>query len=112
MKNKYYDCPIEATFAVIGGKWKAISIYYLIEQPRRFTELLNLLETVSARMLAKQLKELEADGIINRQLYPEVPPRVEYSLTDYGKTLLPVINALCVWGEDRLQKTGEKAVYN
>lgn len=112
MKNKYYDCPIEATLSVIGGKWKAISIYYLIDEPKRFSDLMNLLETVSSRMLAKQLKELEADGIIRRELFAEVPPRVEYSLTDYGRTLLPVINAICEWGEDRLQKTGEKAVYN
>lgn len=112
MKNKYYDCPIEATFGVIGGKWKAIVLYYLIDDARRFGELMELLETVSARMLAKQLKELEADGIINRELFGEVPPRVEYSLTEYGRTLLPVITAICDWGEDRLLRTGEKAVYN
>jgi DNA-binding HxlR family transcriptional regulator len=112
MKNNYYDCPIEATFKVIGGKWKAILIYYLIDEPKRFKDLMNLLETVSARMLTKQLKELEADGIIKRTFFAEIPPRVEYSLTDYGKTLLPVINAICRWGENRLQKTGEKAVYN
>lgn len=112
MKTKYYDCPIEATFKVIGGKWKAISIYYLIDDAKRFGDLMNLLETVSARMLAKQLKELEADGIVTRKLFGEVPPRVEYSLTDYGRTLLPLINAICEWGEERLQKTGEKAVYN
>jgi DNA-binding HxlR family transcriptional regulator len=112
MRNNYYDCPIEATLQVIGGKWKAITVYYLIDKPLRFKELLDLLETVSSRMLAKQLKELERDGIVKRKVFGEVPPRVEYSLTDYGKTLLPVISVICRWGEDHLQKTGEKAVYN
>ena len=112
MKRKYYDCPIEATLQVIGGKWKAISIYYLIDGPRRFSELMQLLETVSARMLAKQLKELEADGVVRRTLYPEVPPRVEYALTDYGRTLLPVVRAICDWGETELERTGARAVYN
>jgi DNA-binding HxlR family transcriptional regulator len=112
MKKNYYDCPIEATLKVIGGKWKAISIYYLIDDPKRFTELMNLLETASARMLTKQLKELEIDGIIKREQFAEVPPRVEYSLTDYGKTLLPLISSICDWGEIHLEKIGEKAIYN
>lgn len=112
MQNKYYDCPIEATFGVIGGKWKAIALYYLIDGEKRFGELMELLETCSARMLTKQLQELEADGIVSRRSFPEIPPRVEYSLTEYGRTLLPVITAICDWGEDRLRRTGEKAVYN
>ena len=112
MKSYDYDCPIEATFSVIGGKWKAICIYYLINSNRRFKDFMVLLETVSSRMLAKQLAELEADGIIERTAFPEVPPRVEYALTEYGKTLLPVINYICKWGEDRLAKTGKKSIYN
>ena len=112
MKTNYLDCPIEATFKVIGGKWKAIVIYYLIEDPKRFTELLNLLETVSPRILTKQLKELERDKVIERHYYAEMPPRVEYALTDYGRTLLPVIEVICRWGEERLKLTGERAIYN
>jgi DNA-binding HxlR family transcriptional regulator len=112
MKSYDFDCPIEATLAVIGGKWKAISIYYLMDGDKRFKDLMELLETVSSRMLAKQLQELEADGVIQRKVFAEVPPRVEYSLTEYGKTLIPVINIICDWGEDRLTKTGKIAVYN
>lgn len=112
MKSYDYDCPIEATLAVIGGKWKAISIYYLIEGDKRFKDLMQLLETVSSRMLAKQLQELEADGIIERKVFAEVPPRVAYSLTAYGKTLIPVINVICDWGEVRLEMTGKRSVYN
>jgi DNA-binding HxlR family transcriptional regulator len=112
MKVYDFDCPIEATLAVIGGKWKTISIWYLIDGNKRFKDLMELLETVSSRMLAKQLQELEADGVIERTVYAEVPPRVEYSLTKYGKTLIPVINVLCNWGEARLEMTGKTAVYN
>ncbi|HYF31569.1 MAG TPA: helix-turn-helix domain-containing protein [Chitinophagaceae bacterium] len=112
MKTYDYDCPIEATLGVIGGKWKAIIIYYLMENDRRFTDLVRLLETVSARMLSKQLQELERDGIVSRNVFAEVPPRVEYALTTYGKTLLPLINAICAWGEVQLERTGKKAVYN
>ena len=112
MKSYDFDCPIEAAFAVIGGKWKAISIYYLMEGDKRFKDLMELLETVSSRMLAKQLQELERDGIISRKVFAEVPPRVEYTLTPYGKTLIPVITMICEWGEARLEMTGKKAVYN
>lgn len=107
-----YDCPIEATLAVIGGKWKAITIYYLMDGDKRFSELMKLLETVSSRMLTKQLQELERDGVIARKVFAEVPPRVEYSLTDYGKTLVPVIQQICHWGEERLERIGARAVYN
>lgn len=112
MKSDYLDCPIEATFKVIGGKWKAISMYYLIDGPKRFGDLMTLLETVSPRMLTKQLKELEADGVIERTVFGEISPRVEYSLTVYGKTLMPLINSICEWGEGHLELTGGRAVYN
>ncbi|MDN5204312.1 helix-turn-helix domain-containing protein [Fulvivirgaceae bacterium BMA10] len=112
MKAYDYDCPVEATLEVIGGKWKATCLYYLIEGPKRFSELMELLETASSRILSKQLKELEEHEVIKRKIYSEVPPRVEYSLTDYGKTLLPLIEMICDWGERRLEKTGKKAIYN
>ncbi|MCW5922876.1 MAG: helix-turn-helix transcriptional regulator [Saprospiraceae bacterium] len=112
MRNFDFDCPVEATFAVIGGKWKAIVVYYLTQGNKRFKDLMELLETASSRMLSKQLKELEADGIIKRELFAEVPPRVEYSLTEYGKTLTPIIEVICEWGEIQLARTGKKAVYN
>jgi DNA-binding HxlR family transcriptional regulator len=112
MKAYDYDCPIEATLAVIGGKWKAIIIYYLIQKTRRFNELMALLETVSGRMLSKQLGELEEHEIIKKTIFTEMPPRVEYSLTEYGKTIIPTVNMICEWGEIRLERTGKRAVYN
>ncbi|MFN7115590.1 MAG: winged helix-turn-helix transcriptional regulator [Saprospiraceae bacterium] len=112
MSKSYYDCPIEATLEVIGGKWKASIVYYLAESPKRFGELVALLETCSARVLTKQLRELESAEIIARTYYPEMPPRVEYALTTYGMTLLPIIHLICEWGESRLEKTGQRAVYN
>ncbi len=112
MKSYDYDCPIEAALEVIGGKWKAICVYYLKTGPLRFSELHDLLETVSSRMLSKQLKELQAQGIVRRTVYPEAPPRVEYALTEYGRTLLPLIDLMCAWGEERLAKIGKRAVYN
>lgn len=112
MKSYDYDCPIEAGFAVFGGKWKAITIYYLIENGKRFGQLMEMLETVSSRMLTRQLRELEQDGIIERIVFAEFPQRVEYHLTEYGKTLIPVINLICQWGEEQLKRTGKKAVYN
>jgi DNA-binding HxlR family transcriptional regulator len=112
MKPYDYDCPIEATISIIGGKWKAISLYYLIDGSKRFNELVSLLETVSSRILSKQLKELEIEGIITRSVYAETPPKVEYSLSNYGKTLIPVINLICEWGELHLKRTGKVAVYN
>ena len=112
MKSYDYDCPIESTLAVIGGKWKAIIIYYLIEGDKRFKDLMELLETVSSRMLAKQLQELEIDGIIQRSVFAETPPKVEYSLTAYGETLIPVIHVICKWGEVRLEMTGKTSIYN
>jgi DNA-binding HxlR family transcriptional regulator len=113
MKNrKFFDCPIESAMEVIGGKWKAIILYYLIDGEKRFTELTDLLETVSSRMLSRQLRELEFHGIISRDAKQEIPPRVEYSLTEYGKTLVPVVQVICAWGEQRLEKTGSKSFYN
>ncbi len=112
MKAYDYDCPIDAALEVIGGKWKASCIYYLLEKPQRFGELMALLETASSRILSKQLKELERDGIISREVFPQSPPRVEYQLTDYGKTLAPVIDSICSWGEDRLERIGKTSVYN
>ena len=112
MEPSFYNCPIEATLETIGGKWKAIILFYLLDSPKRFTELMRLLETVSARMLTRQLQELERDGLIDRQVYPESPPRVEYRLTEYGLTLKPLLDLICQWGEDRLERTGKKAVWN
>jgi DNA-binding HxlR family transcriptional regulator len=112
MKKKYLDCPIEATLDAIGGKWKASILYYLADGPRRFGDLFHLLESCSSRMLARQLRELELAGLLQRNQYDEMPIRVEYMLSDYGRTLMPIIELMCVWGEVHLEKTGMRAVYN
>lgn len=100
--NKNYHCPVEATLDVIGGKWKPLILWALKEDTLRFTRLQEKLHGVSPKMLTKQLRELEGDGLILRFVYPEIPPKVEYSLTDFGKTAIPVLEALCQWGSQYL----------
>ena len=91
-------CPVNTTLDIIGGKWKALIIYHLINGTQRFNSLQRSLAGITQRMLTLQLRELEADGLIHREVYPVVPPKVEYSLTEFGRTLLPVINAMHTWG--------------
>ncbi|MGO4172131.1 winged helix-turn-helix transcriptional regulator [Bosea sp. TAF32] len=92
-------CPVEATLGLIGGKWKGIALYHLMGGTLRFSEIRRRVPGVTQRMLTTQLRELEVDGLIVRVVYPEVPPRVEYSLSAKGRTLEPVIVALKAWGE-------------
>ncbi|MGC4193119.1 MAG: helix-turn-helix domain-containing protein [Thermomicrobiales bacterium] len=92
------ECPVELTLDVIGGKWKGATLYHLIDGPKRFGELRRELPRVTQRMLTLQLREMEADGLVHREVYPEVPPRVEYSLTEFGQTLVPMIMAMKSWG--------------
>lgn len=99
-----FGCSVEAAIEAIGGKWKGVIIYHLSKETRRFNELRKIMPTVTQRVLTKQLRELEADQIVHRKIYAEVPPRVEYSLTEFGQTLLPVISALEQWGETYLQR--------
>src|SRR5512133_1856551 len=96
--GKTYHCTVEAALDVIGGKWKPIILWHLNGNVLRFNELQKGLPGVNSKMLTKQLRELEEDGIITRTVYPEVPPRVEYAITDFGKTLIPILQALCTWG--------------
>lgn len=98
----YDDCPVEATLDVISGKWKGVILFRLVEQPRRFNELRRLLPNVSQRVLTTQLRDLEGDGLINRRIFAEVPPRVEYSLTPLGRTLEPLLREMKRWGEAHL----------
>ena len=96
--GKTYHCTVEATLDVIGGKWKPLILWHLGDNVMRFGELQRALPGVNGKMLTKQLRELEEDGVIRRKVYPEVPPRVEYAITEFGKTLIPILQALCTWG--------------
>ncbi len=91
-------CPVEATLELIGGKWKGIILYHLLEKTYRFGELKKTMPGITQRMLTKQLRELESDGIINRKVYAEVPPKVEYSLTEIGESLRSVVMMMRDWG--------------
>ncbi len=99
-----FGCVVEATIEVIGGKWKGVILYHLFDGTKRFNELRKLMPTVTQRMLTKQLRELERDGVVYRHVYAEVPPRVEYSLTEFGQTLHPILKELEVWGNEYLEK--------
>ncbi|MBP7252019.1 MAG: helix-turn-helix transcriptional regulator [Alphaproteobacteria bacterium] len=98
----YTNCPVEASLDLIGGKWKAILLFRIIEQTRRFNELRRLVPNMTQRMLTNQLRELESDGLISRKVYAQVPPKVEYAITPFGKTLLPVLLALKSWAEKHM----------
>jgi DNA-binding HxlR family transcriptional regulator len=102
LNAKAYDCapgcPVEATLDLIDGKWKGVILYHLLEDTIRFNELGRRLSRITQRMLTRQLRELEAAGLIHREVYPEVPPRVEYSLTKLGRSLEPILRALWSWG--------------
>jgi DNA-binding HxlR family transcriptional regulator len=100
-------CPVEAALELIGGKWKGVALFHLSDGTKRFNELKRLAGTVTQRTLTKQLRELEADGLISRTVYPVIPPKVEYALTQKGRSLIPVLGALRDWGtEHALPKRG------
>jgi DNA-binding HxlR family transcriptional regulator len=94
-------CPAEATIERIGGRWKVPILYYLIDGPRRFSDLRRALGACTQKMLTQQLRELERDGVVHRKVYAQVPPKVEYSLTPHGRSLLPIVEAMCRWGKRR-----------
>ena len=91
-------CPVTTTLSVIGGKWKPIILHIIRDETRRFGEIRKLIPAITQKMLTQQLRELEEDGIINRRVYPVVPPKVEYSLTEYGRSLKPILEAMAAWG--------------
>lgn len=105
------DCPVRSSISVIGGKWKPVIARYLMLGTRRFGELRKLMPDATQKMLTQQLREMEADGIIDRKVFLQVPPKVEYSLSPYGRTLEPVLLALCKWGTAHQQRiqTGSSA---
>lgn len=99
MKKTVVTCELEITLQVIGGKWKPLILYYLIEEgTKRFGEILSYIAHASQKTITNQLRELERDGLIKRQAYPEVPPRVEYTITEKGLSLYPILAQMCDWG--------------
>jgi len=101
LDNKTVVCEIEAVFDMIGGKWKPLILYLLHSDGRKRTgEIKKYLQKISQKSLTNQLRELELDGFINKHIYPEVPPRVEYELTKKGSSVVPILNAMCVWFEN------------
>lgn len=104
-----FHCPAEAMVAVIGGKWKLLIIYHLTQGTKRFGELRRCLPHVTQQMLTTQLRELEQDGILHRQIYAQVPPKVEYSLTELGRSLEPIIVPMVHWGEQYMERRRDLA---
>jgi len=98
-QTENYRCGVEITLNLIGGKWKGLILWHLCQKTLRFSQLRRRMEGVTQKMLTQQLRELEKDGLIHREVYPEVPPKVEYSLTDRGLTLAPMLTLMCQWGK-------------
>ncbi|MBJ7440128.1 MAG: helix-turn-helix transcriptional regulator [Sphingopyxis sp.] len=105
-RHRSYDCSpgcaVEATLSMIDGKWKGVILYHLLENTLRFNEIRRKLPNVTQRMLTNQLRELESDGLIVRTVFPQVPPRVDYALSEQGRTLQPVIQSLKSWGDGNM----------
>ncbi|GBE02626.1 HTH-type transcriptional activator HxlR [bacterium BMS3Bbin06] len=100
MEDKQSDCPVEITLSLLGDKWKVLILWELFERIKRFGELNRAISGISQKMLTQQLRQMEKDGLIKRKVYAEVPPRVEYSLTDIGKSLKPILDAMHKWGSN------------
>ena len=101
-------CPVEATLSLIEGKWKTLLIWRLKDRTLRFNQLASEIQGISPKMLTKQLRELEKDGLVGRKMYPEIPPRVEYYLTDRGNSLMLVLKSLGEWGMANLMDVQEQ----
>ncbi|MBD0261209.1 MAG: helix-turn-helix transcriptional regulator [Spirirestis rafaelensis WJT71-NPBG6] len=111
MKNRQYDCrygcSVEATLDVIGGRWKGVILFHLLEGTKRFNELQRMVKGCTQRMLTLQLRELERDGVVKRTVYAEVPPKVEYSLTEFGRSLEPILLLMRDWGDKYISKLAQ-----
>ncbi|WP_430787260.1 winged helix-turn-helix transcriptional regulator [Virgibacillus flavescens] len=104
MKQKKYNISVEATLEVIGGKWKTVILCHLTHGKKRTSELKRLMPDITQKMLTQQLRELEEDGVINRIVYKQVPPKVEYELSEYGASLEGILDSLCAWGDKHIVK--------
>lgn len=107
-----FNCPVEATLDLIGGKYKALILWHLIDTTLRFNEIGKLIPQATPKMLTQQLRELENDSLIIRTVYPVVPPKVEYSLSDFGKSIIPILDAMCKLGENYLNGLDSKSDCN
>lgn len=108
LKGKAYPCTLSLTMDIIGGKWKAVILYHLKDDAKRYNELRKEMPSVTEMTLSLQLKQLEADGLVSRQVFGEKPPvKVVYSLTDFGKTLVPLLEAITDWGNQVICESGE-----
>lgn len=106
IEGKSYHCALDVTMDYVGGKWKSIVLWYLRKGPKRFSELKKHIPQITEKMLSMQLKDLEQAGIISRAVFAQVPPRVEYALTEEGQTLLPMLEAMAAWGRYMGKKYG------
>ncbi|QHJ95532.1 putative HTH-type transcriptional regulator YtcD [Bacillus subtilis] len=104
MEKKKYNISVEATLEVIGGKWKCVILCHLTHGKKRTSELKHLMPNITQKMLTQQLRELEADGVINRIVYNQVPPKVEYELSEYGRSLEGILDMLCAWGANHINR--------
>ncbi len=102
--GRKYHCPVEATLSILSGKWKLLIIRELLGGPKRFSQLQRAIPEITQKMLTKHLRELERDGLIHRKVYPQIPPRVEYYLTDVGESLREVLEVLHRWGESYISR--------
>jgi len=103
-----FGCPVETTLHVISGRWKTVILFHLFDGTKRFSELLRAMGGITQKMLTQQLREMESDGVVRRRVYPQVPPKVEYSLTSLGHSLQPVVEAMCRWGLRHNQVTARQ----
>ncbi|NGM80943.1 winged helix-turn-helix transcriptional regulator [Paenibacillus sp. 7124] len=109
MTQKKYNIPVEATLEIIGGKWKCVILCHLTHGKKRTSDLKRLMPAITQKMLTQQLRELEEDGIVNRICYNQIPPKVEYELSEYGRSLKSILDSLCAWGERHIiQEYGDK----
>nr|WP_171650582.1 winged helix-turn-helix transcriptional regulator [Paenibacillus foliorum] len=104
MIKKKYNISVEATLEVIGGKWKCVILCHLTHGKKRTSDLKRIMPAITQKMLTQQLRELEQDGIVNRISYNQVPPKVEYELSEYGWSLKSILDSLCAWGENHIVK--------
>jgi DNA-binding HxlR family transcriptional regulator len=107
LQGKEYHCAMDITMDYIGGKWKTVVLWYLRKDKKRFSELKRLIPNITEKMLSIQLKDLETDGLVERKIFPEVPPRVEYQLTKFGKTLIPMLEEIALWGRTLAEAKGK-----